>query len=152
MLIANFLVLLLIIVHSVTVIAMPYRVPLQGYPGGKRTLVLVEKVTYKQSYSMFFSKLLDRGHEIFFKEIVDPEVVLKKYGEFIYDNIILFSETVDAFEAITFGDILDFIDNGGNFLFATRYGFTRSVFLHSLLSFHLFVFRYIFIIVNLVKK
>jgi len=124
---------------------MPYLVPLQGVVGGKRTLVLLENLSEKSSYSLFFQiitghlfniirlnlllyfhfiyitidSLKDIGHELNFFQIDDPNLVLKSFGEYLYDDIILFSST-DNFSSITIGSILDFINDGNNLIFATN--------------------------------
>jgi hypothetical protein len=37
--------------------SMPYIVPLQGKQGGKRTLVLLDKISNKFTFSMFFDDI-----------------------------------------------------------------------------------------------
>ena len=48
------------------------------------------------------------------------EVVLLKYGDYVYDNIVLFAPSTDEFSDITFESILDFINAGGNLLVAVN--------------------------------
>lgn len=43
---------------------------------------------------------------------------LKKYGEKLYDNIIFFAPTTESFSAISFDDISEFVQEGGNVLVA----------------------------------
>jgi hypothetical protein len=42
---------------------------------------------------------------------------LKRFGEYNYDNIILFAPHLSEFSTITFEDLIEFIDIGGNLLF-----------------------------------
>lgn len=97
---------------------MPYVVPLQGIVGGKRTLCILDEMSLMSSHSVFFDNIKSRGHEITFIQSESPHLILKKYGEYLYDNIVLFSPTVEEFSAITIDDILEFSNNGGNILFA----------------------------------
>ena len=98
---------------------MPYHVPLQGKLGGKRTLVLIEKNEYRQTYSIFFDLIQQQGHNLIIRTCDDKEMKLKNYGEYLFDNIVLFSEIVGEFATITLGSILDFVNDGGNLLFAS---------------------------------
>lgn len=49
-----------------------------------------------------------------------PLLSLKEYGENLYDNIILFSPSVESFSSIGFEDITDFVQEGGNVLVAAN--------------------------------
>lgn len=61
----------------------------------------------------------DRGYSLTFKLADDANLVLSKYGEYLYKNLIVFAPSVLEFggqidtEAIT-----KFIDDGGNLLMA----------------------------------
>lgn len=63
--------------------------------------------------------LLDRGYSLTFRLADDASLVLSKYGEYLYKNLIVFSPSV-----VEFGGQLDteaitkFIDDGGNVLMA----------------------------------
>lgn len=87
----------------------------------KRVLALLENLAVKETHSIFFRLLADRGFQLTFKVADDASISLKKYGEFLYDHIVVFAPTVDEFggglnvEAMT-----DFIDNGGNVLIASN--------------------------------
>jgi len=95
---------------------MPYQVPLQGKVGGHRTLVLLDDMLQRYKYSIFFDNLSGRGHELIYMASSSPNLVLMKYGEYLYDNIVLFSPSVDDFNSITFDNILEFVNAGGNLL------------------------------------
>lgn len=45
--------------------------------------------------SLFYS-CLDRGFELTFKTADEPSLSLIKYGEFLYDNLIIFSPSVEG--------------------------------------------------------
>lgn len=61
----------------------------------------------------------DRGYTLTFKLADDANLVLSKYGEYLYKNLIVFAPSV-----LEFGGQLDteavtrFIDDGGNLLMA----------------------------------
>uniref|UniRef100_A0A915KRS0 Dolichyl-diphosphooligosaccharide--protein glycosyltransferase 48 kDa subunit n=1 Tax=Romanomermis culicivorax TaxID=13658 RepID=A0A915KRS0_ROMCU len=84
---------------------------------GARTLVLVDNMSTRYSHSQFFKSLSNRSHELTFKSADDASLALFKYGEPLYDNLILFCPTVENFGgSISVREIVDFIDNGGNVL------------------------------------
>lgn len=86
---------------------------------GQRTLVLLDNVTVKESYSIFFQTLKDRGFHLTFKSADDAHITLAKYGEFLYENLIIFAPSVEEFGgAIDVNAITNFIDGGGNVLVA----------------------------------
>lgn len=86
----------------------------------KNTLVLVDNFLIKETHSMHFKSLRDRGHTLTFKSAEDSTLTLFKYGELLYDNLIIFAPKVDEFGGkINKKAILDFIDEGGNLLIAT---------------------------------
>lgn len=54
-----------------------------------------------------------------FKSADDPNLQLSKYGEFLYEHLIIFAPTVEEFGgALNVETITDFIDGGGNVLIA----------------------------------
>ncbi|ESO04128.1 hypothetical protein HELRODRAFT_186308 [Helobdella robusta] len=85
----------------------------------QRTLVLLDSLTIKETHSIFFQTLKDRGFELTFKAADDAGLSLVKYGEYLYDNLILFSPSVEEFGGnIDVPAISSFIDGGGNVLVA----------------------------------
>lgn len=64
-------------------------------------------------------KLSDRGYSLTYKLADDANLVLAKYGEYLYKNLIIFAPSV-----LEFGGLIDteaitkFIDDGGNLLMA----------------------------------
>ena len=87
---------------------------------GKKTLVLLENLSIRESHSVFFSDLKSRGYQLTFKMADDSNLALSKYGEYLYDNLIIFAPSVEEFGgAIDVNTITDFVDNGeGNVLVA----------------------------------
>ncbi|CAB3234719.1 unnamed protein product [Arctia plantaginis] len=85
----------------------------------QETLVLVDNLNIKETHSQFFKSLQDRGYTLTFRLADDANLVLSKYGEYLYKNLIVFAPSVLEFggqidtEAIT-----KFIDDGGNLLMA----------------------------------
>merc|ERR1711990_187616 len=81
--------------------------------------VLLENLTVKETHSIYFKTLFSNGFELTFKVADDSGLVLKKYGEFLYDHLIIFAPTVEEFGgAISPEAITEFIDEGGNVLVA----------------------------------
>ncbi|KAK7476524.1 hypothetical protein BaRGS_00032204 [Batillaria attramentaria] len=86
---------------------------------GKRTLVLVDNWSIRESHSIFFRNLRDAGFELTFKTADDAGLALIKYGEFLYDNLVIFSPSVEEFGGnVDVPAITNFIDGGGNVLVA----------------------------------
>ena len=85
----------------------------------KKILVLLENLYLKDTHSIFFSELEQRGFQLVFKLADESSLVLSKYGEYLYDHLIIFAPSVEEFGgAIDKNGIVDFIDNGGNVLVA----------------------------------
>jgi hypothetical protein len=62
---------------------------------------------------------MSRGHHMNYLQTDDKKLDLKTFGDYLYDNIVLFASSNEGFTSITLGDILDFVNGGGNLLFAT---------------------------------
>ncbi|PON76882.1 Dolichyl-diphosphooligosaccharide--protein glycosyltransferase 48 kDa subunit [Parasponia andersonii] len=89
-------------------------------PTDRRVLVLLDDLALKSSHSLFFKALQSRGFELDFKLADDPKVGLQRYGQYIYDALILFSPTVDRFGgSIDAAAILDFVDSGHDLILAS---------------------------------
>jgi oligosaccharyltransferase complex subunit beta len=74
----------------------------------------------KTSYSLFFKDLESRGHHLSFFQAESQDVTLKVYGESLYDNIVLFAPTVESFSSISFENLNEFVQDGGNILVAAN--------------------------------
>lgn len=68
-----------------------------------------------------------RGHSLSFHQAGSSKLSLKKFGEYLYDNIILFAPTTEDFGAINFDDITEFTSQGGNILMAVNGEMSDSV-------------------------
>lgn len=57
--------------------------------------------------------------DITYKVADDPSIVIKKYGELLFDHLIIFSPSVEEFGgALSVEAVIEFIDEGGNVLMA----------------------------------
>uniref|UniRef100_A0A3P9IKD1 Dolichyl-diphosphooligosaccharide--protein glycosyltransferase 48 kDa subunit n=1 Tax=Oryzias latipes TaxID=8090 RepID=A0A3P9IKD1_ORYLA len=84
-----------------------------------KTLVLLDNLNIRDTHSVFFRSLADRGFDLTFKTADDPSLSLIKYGQFLYDHLVLFSPSVEDFGgSINVETITSFIDGGGNVLVA----------------------------------
>lgn len=111
----------------INVDAKSYQIPLQGNIGGHRTLVLLDDLLQVQVFSNFFENLTSRGYQLKYLPVDSADVILVKFGKHIYDNIILFAPSVTSFHSITFGDILDFVNAGGNLMVAVNDGISDNL-------------------------
>ncbi|KAM9979739.1 hypothetical protein ACTFIZ_006008 [Dictyostelium cf. discoideum] len=84
--------------------------------GGKRTLVVLDDLSIKKTHSTFFKNLENKGYKLQFEQS-NTKVVLEKYGDFNFDNLILFSPTSESL-SFSSADVTRFIDGGNNVLFA----------------------------------
>lgn len=85
----------------------------------RKTLVLLENLSMKETHSVFFDDLASRGHQLTFKMADDPNLAFSKYGEFLYDNLVIFAPSVEDFGgSVDVKAITDFVDSGGNVLVA----------------------------------
>eukprot|EP00292_Cryptomonas_paramecium_P000700 CAMPEP_0113698718 /NCGR_PEP_ID=MMETSP0038_2-20120614/22873_1 /TAXON_ID=2898 /ORGANISM="Cryptomonas paramecium" /LENGTH=215 /DNA_ID=CAMNT_0000621927 /DNA_START=43 /DNA_END=686 /DNA_ORIENTATION=+ /assembly_acc=CAM_ASM_000170 len=86
-----------------------------------KTLVLFDSDDLKLpiTHSQFFHGLTLRGHKLVFARADDSALALTSYGEFLYDNLIIFSPRAEDFGGtIDVQTILEFIDEGKNVLIA----------------------------------
>uniref|UniRef100_A0A3B5KRV5 Dolichyl-diphosphooligosaccharide--protein glycosyltransferase 48 kDa subunit n=1 Tax=Xiphophorus couchianus TaxID=32473 RepID=A0A3B5KRV5_9TELE len=92
---------------------------LHGAMADGKTLVLLDNLNIKDTHSIFFRSLADRGFDLAFKTADDPSLSLIKYGQFLYDHLIIFAPSVEDFGGnINLETITSFIDGGGNVLIA----------------------------------
>jgi oligosaccharyltransferase complex subunit beta len=93
--------------------------PLLALESRNRVLVLLEDMQIRNTHSTFFGALERAGYHLDYREAMEPELELSKYGEYLYDNLIIFAPQVDAFaESLSVDSILNFIDDGNNVLIA----------------------------------
>lgn len=86
---------------------------------GGPTLVLLDNLAIKETHSIFFKTLQDGGYNLTFKLADDASLQLSKYGEYLYEHLIIFAPSIEEFGgALSVEAITDFIDGGGNVLVA----------------------------------
>lgn len=62
----------------------------------KRTLVLLDDLQIKSTHSIFFRSLEEKGHSLHFFEAASPDLQLSKYGDYLYDNLVIFAPQVEG--------------------------------------------------------
>ncbi|KAL3527070.1 hypothetical protein ACH5RR_011726 [Cinchona calisaya] len=88
-------------------------------PTDRRILVLLDDVSLKSSHSIFFSSLQSRGFELDFKLADDPKLTLQRYGQYLYDGLILFAPTTERFGgSLDLAAVLNFVDSGHDVIVA----------------------------------
>lgn len=93
-----------------------------------RILVLLEDLALKSSHSSFFSSLSDRGYILDFKVASDPSLALKKFGEYFFDGLIVFSPYIEKFGgSVDAASILDFVDSGRDLILAGDVGMSDAI-------------------------
>ena len=65
-------------------------------PSDRRLLVLLDDLSIKSSLSIFFNSLRSRGFDLDFKLADDPKLALQRYGQYLYDGLILFSPSIES--------------------------------------------------------
>jgi len=86
-----------------------------------RIMVLLDSLNTRETHSVFFKTLADRGHVLTFKTADDPTLALIKYGEFLFEHLVLFSPSVEEFGgSLSVNEITKFVDEGGNVLIAAN--------------------------------
>ncbi|CAM9800687.1 unnamed protein product, partial [Phaeothamnion confervicola] len=88
---------------------------------GLRTLVVVDNEIVRQTHSLFLGSLAERGHEVTVRvagEGATP-VALAKYGEYMYDNLILLAPLLnETTPGVRVSDVMGFTESGGNVIAA----------------------------------
>lgn len=83
------------------------------------TLVLLDNLALRETHSIFFKSLQERGFKLSFKLADDSGILLSKYGEYIYKNLIIFAPGVEEFGGnLSIEKLTEFVDDGGNVLIA----------------------------------
>jgi len=84
-----------------------------------RVLVLVDDLNVKTTHSLYFKSVTELGFELTFSTADNTELALQKYGEYLYDHLILFAPTAEDFGgSVDVDEILNFIDSGHNVIVA----------------------------------
>lgn len=63
-------------------------------PTARRLLVLLDDLALRSSHSIFFNSLISRGYQLEFKLADDSSLSLQRYGQSLYDGLILFAPSV----------------------------------------------------------
>ncbi|GAV76767.1 DDOST_48kD domain-containing protein [Cephalotus follicularis] len=88
-------------------------------PTDRRILVLVDDFSLKSSHSIFFNSLRSRGFLLDIKLAEDPALSLQRYGQYLYDALVLFSPSTDRFGgSLDLAAVLDFVDSGHDLIIA----------------------------------
>lgn len=87
-------------------------------PAGKKVLVVLENQRIKSTHSIYFNYLQERGFTVDFVGAEDRNIKFKKYGEWLYDHLILFAPSAGDISGITSDDVLEFVDTGRNVIIA----------------------------------
>ncbi|XP_064538506.1 dolichyl-diphosphooligosaccharide--protein glycosyltransferase 48 kDa subunit [Drosophila montana] len=83
------------------------------------TLVLLDNLAIRETHSIFFKTLQDRGFKLTYKLADDSGLLLSRYGEYLYKNLIIFAPSVEEFGGdISVERLAQFVDDGGNVLVA----------------------------------
>ncbi|CAI5996593.1 unnamed protein product [Closterium sp. NIES-64] len=97
-------------------------------PTDQRILVLLDDLKNKDSYSIFFKNLADRGYELDLRAARDSSLVLQKYGEYLYDAAIILAPEVSSFGGVVdVAAILDFVDSGHDLILAADSGASDTI-------------------------
>ncbi|RYH30061.1 hypothetical protein EON65_06465 [archaeon] len=62
--------------------------------------------------------MTSRGHELSYKFADAQDLELQKYGEYLYDNVIIFAPKASSFGSLSAEDILEFVRSGHNLIVA----------------------------------
>lgn len=108
---SRYLILLLIASYQIVIAA------------GRETLIIVDKssniATFKQSHSELLNLIQDLKHTPTIKSADDATLKLTKYGDYLYENILILCPQLDMFRgSLNYKDFLDFVDSGRNLLVA----------------------------------
>ncbi|GMI65976.1 DEFECTIVE GLYCOSYLATION [Hibiscus trionum] len=88
-------------------------------PTDRRVLVLLDDFSLKSSHSIFFNSLKSRGLNLDFKLSDDPSLSLQRYGQYLYDALIIFSPSTEKFGgSLDLAAVIDFVDSGHDLILA----------------------------------
>lgn len=88
-------------------------------PTDRRVLILLDDFAVKSSHSLFFGSLKSRGFQLDFKLAEDPNIGLQRYGQYLYDALVLFCPSVERFGgSLDVASIVDFVDSGHDLIVA----------------------------------
>lgn len=77
-------------------------------------MVVRHLITFLVTVITQFFLFTERGYSLTFKSADDASLVLSKYGEFLYEHLIIFAPSVEEFGgSLSVETITEFIDGGG---------------------------------------
>ena len=98
-------------------------------PAKKRILVILENEELKTTHALFFDDLKAKGFTVTFRFEKDKGVALEKWGEYQYDNLILFTPTARHFgRRLSIKEVIDFVDSGRNLMLIGSPELSKRVF------------------------
>ncbi|KFB48605.1 AGAP006383-PA-like protein [Anopheles sinensis] len=104
---------------GIVILSVLFLAPAEAVAEPGETLVLLDNLAIRETHSLFFKSLQERGYKLTYKLADDSSLVLSKYGEFLYRHLIVFAPSVEEFGgSLSVEAITEFIDNGGNVLVA----------------------------------
>ncbi|XP_058125793.1 dolichyl-diphosphooligosaccharide--protein glycosyltransferase 48 kDa subunit [Anopheles ziemanni] len=104
---------------GIAILSVLFLAPAAAVAEPGETLVLLDNLAIRETHSLFFKSLQERGYKLTYKLADDSSLVLSKYGEFLYRHLIVFAPSVEEFGgSLSVEAITEFIDNGGNVLVA----------------------------------
>jgi oligosaccharyltransferase complex subunit beta len=95
----------------------------------KRTLVLIDNPQIRTTHSAFFAALQGDGHDLSYVSPLDESTPLQKYGEFFFENLIIFAPSTEDFGEGIGGTegIISFIDSGRNVLIGVNQNVSEPI-------------------------
>ena len=95
-------------------------VPLQPdelTPTQPRTLVLSTSPTLRQTHSLLLSSLTSRDHTLTLSHPYDDHLHLFRHGVSLYDNLLLFTDSMDDFtDSLSLEQLMQWVDEGHNLM------------------------------------
>jgi len=89
------------------------------FGGVRRVLVILDSAILKETHSLFLGQLATLGFAADVRLAEDPGLALKRYGEYLYDDMILLTPTAEELGGgLTAESVIEFVDDGGNVFIA----------------------------------
>ncbi|KAM7457302.1 hypothetical protein BLSTO_01945 [Blastocystis sp. subtype 1] len=80
---------------------------------GKRTLVVLEKDSFRNTHSMFFANLESKGCTLTIVNVKD-KFEISRYGEYLFDDIVIILESDKKYNSLSLKEFGSFIDFHGS--------------------------------------
>ncbi|KHN80616.1 Dolichyl-diphosphooligosaccharide--protein glycosyltransferase 48 kDa subunit [Toxocara canis] len=86
---------------------------------GDRILLLTDTPNIRNTHSIFLKLIKGRGHSVTIRSVDNPSLSLLRYGERLYDHLIIFAPTTEKYaDGLSAKALSSFINEGGNVLAA----------------------------------